>query len=164
DEIDAIASIRGMHIGSQVSEQVISQLLTEMDGLEELRDVVLVAATNRPDMLDPALLRAGRFGRHVQINLPDKEALIEIFKIHLKEKPIGDDVNIDKLAEKLDGYTGADVQAINEEATLLAIREAVLLKIALLVGFPIISKKVSRFLLILFFIVLDTILLPQFLL
>lgn len=128
DEIDAIASVRGMHIGSQVTEQVISQLLTEMDGLEELRDVVLVAATNRPDMLDPALLRAGRFGRHVQINLPDKEALIEIFKIHLKEKPIGDDVNIDELAEKLDGYTGADVQAISEEATLLAIREAVLQK------------------------------------
>jgi len=128
DEIDAIAGVRGKSIGSQVTEQVVSQLLTEMDGLEELRNVILVAATNRPDMLDPALLRAGRFGRHVQINLPDKKTLVEIFKIHLKEKPFGEDVDINELANMLEGYTGADVAAIAEEATLLAIREAVLQK------------------------------------
>jgi transitional endoplasmic reticulum ATPase len=128
DEIDAIAGVRGRSIGSQVTEQIISQLLTEMDGLEELRDVILIAATNRPDMLDPALLRAGRFGRHVQINLPDTKTLVEIFKIHLRNKPLGKDVDIKELANWIEGHTGADVQAICEEATLLAIREAVLQK------------------------------------
>jgi len=128
DEIDAIAGMRGRHLGSEVTEQVISQLLTEMDGLVELTDVILVAATNRPDMLDPALLRAGRFGRHVQIPMPDKDALVDIFNIHLKGKPLADDVDINQLSDMLMGYTGADVQAICEEATLLAIREAVLQK------------------------------------
>lgn len=128
DEIDAIAGMRGRSAGSEVTEQVISQLLTEMDGLVELKDVILVAATNRPDMLDPALLRAGRFGRHIQIPLPDQKTLEEIFKIHLKNKPIDDEVNFKELGEQLIGYTGADVQAISEEATLLAIREAVLQK------------------------------------
>ncbi len=125
DEIDAIAGIRGRHSGSQVTEQVVSQLLTEMDGLEGLRDVILLAATNRPDMLDPALLRSGRFGRHIEILKPDQESRVKIFKIHLKNKPLAKDVNIEKLAEALEGYTGADIQAISEEATLLTIRKAV---------------------------------------
>ena len=125
DEIDAIAGLRGRSIGSQVTEQVVSQLLTEMDGLEGLKDVILLAATNRPDMLDPALLRSGRFGRHVEIQLPDKETRKEIFKIHIRNKPLAEDVNIDEMAEKLEGYTGADIQGICEEATLLTIRKAV---------------------------------------
>jgi transitional endoplasmic reticulum ATPase len=126
DEIDAIAGMRGRFASSQVTEQVVSQLLTEMDGLEGLKDVILLAATNRPDMLDPALLRSGRFGRHVEIPMPDKEARGEIFKVHLKNKPLSSDIDMDKMAQDLDGHTGADIQAICEEATLLTIRNAVL--------------------------------------
>ncbi|MFX0143146.1 MAG: AAA family ATPase, partial [Candidatus Hodarchaeota archaeon] len=125
DEIDAIAGIRGRFASSQVTEQVVSQLLTEMDGLEGLKDVILLAATNRADMLDPALLRSGRFGRHIEIPMPDKEARIEIFKIHLKNKPLAEDVDIEQMAQDLEAYTGADIQAISEEATLLTIRKAV---------------------------------------
>ena len=125
DEIDAIAGMRGRSGSSEVTDQVISQLLTEMDGLEDLKDVILLAATNRPDMLDPALLRSGRFGRHVEISMPDFETRKEIFKIHLKNKPLAKDVNYDKLAEVLEDYTGADIQAISEEATLLTIRKNV---------------------------------------
>ena len=125
DEIDAIAGMRGRSSGSQVTEQVVSQLLTEMDGLEDLKDVVLLAATNRSDMLDPALLRSGRFGRHIEIPLPDKESRAKIFKIHLKNKPTASDVDIDKMSQELEGYTGADIEAICEEATLLTIRRAV---------------------------------------
>ncbi len=125
DEIDAIAGMRGAHSGSQVTEQVVSQLLTEMDGLEGLKDVILLAATNRPDMLDPAMLRSGRFGRHVEIPLPDQQSREAIFKIHFKNRPLEENVKIEKLAEELDGYTGADIEAIVEEATLLTIRDAV---------------------------------------
>ncbi|MFX0044111.1 MAG: CDC48 family AAA ATPase, partial [Candidatus Hodarchaeota archaeon] len=119
DEIDAIAGLRGRFTSSQVTEQVVSQLLTEMDGLEGLKDVILLAATNRPDMLDPALLRSGRFGRHIEIPMPDKKSRIEIFKIHLRNKPLDSNVDIDKMAGDMEGYTGADIQAICEEATLL---------------------------------------------
>ncbi len=125
DEIDAIAGMRGRFSSSQVTEQVVSQLLTEMDGLEGLKDVILLAATNRSDMLDPALLRSGRFGRHIEIPKPDKEARMEIFKIHLKNKPLDEEVDIDQMAQDLEDYTGADIQAIVEEATLLTIRKAV---------------------------------------
>jgi len=128
DEIDAIAGLRGRFAGSQVTEQVVSQLLTEMDGLEGLKDVVLLAATNRPDMLDPALLRSGRFGRHIEIPMPDKKSRIDIFKIHLRNKPLAGNVDIDKMAGDMEGYTGADIQAICEEATLLTIRKAVVNK------------------------------------
>jgi len=128
DEIDAIAGMRGRSSSSQVTEQVVSQLLTEMDGLEGLKDVILLAATNRPDMLDPALLRSGRFGRHVEIPLPDKDTIIEIFKIHLRNKPLASNVSINQMAQALEGHTGADIQAICEEATLLTIRKAVLNK------------------------------------
>ncbi|MFX1311870.1 MAG: CDC48 family AAA ATPase [Promethearchaeota archaeon] len=128
DEIDAIASRRSGLSSSTVEEQVVAQLLTEMDGLEELRDVILVAATNRPDLLDPALLRSGRFGRHIEIPIPDKETRLKIFKIHLKDRPIDENVKIESLAEKLEGYTGADIKAVCEEATILAIRKGVFQK------------------------------------
>jgi transitional endoplasmic reticulum ATPase len=123
DEIDAIAGLRGRFASSEVTEQVVSQLLTEMDGLEGLKDVILLAATNRQELLDPALLRSGRFGRHVEIPLPDFKARQIIFKIHLRNKPIDRSVNIEELATALEGYTGADIKAICEEATLLTIRE-----------------------------------------
>ncbi len=125
DEIDAIAGMRGRSIGSHVTEQVVSQLLTEMDGLEGLKNVILLAATNRVDMLDPAMLRSGRFGRHIQIPMPDLETRKEIFKIHLRNKPLNKDVDINRMAEALKDYTGADIQVICEEATLLTIRRAV---------------------------------------
>ncbi len=125
DEIDAIAGVRGRHTGSEVSEQVVSQLLTEMDGMEGLKEVILLAATNRPDMLDPALLRSGRFGRHVEIPMPDKDTRKDIFNIHLKNKPLASDVNIDKMVDALKGFTGADIEAVCEEATLITIRNAV---------------------------------------
>jgi len=125
DEIDAIAVKRSEGSGSHVVEQVVAQLLTEMDGLEELNNVILIAATNRPDLLDPALLRSGRFGRHIEVPLPNKKSRIEIFKIHLSDRPVNQNIDIEKLAELLEGYTGADIKAICEEATLLAIRRGV---------------------------------------
>ena len=123
DEVDAIAGLRGRSAGSQVTEQVVSQLLTEMDGLVGLKDVILLAATNRPDMLDPALLRSGRFGRHIEIPMPDLESRVKIFNIHLKNKPIAKNIDINKLAQEFEGYTGADIQGVCEEATLLTIRK-----------------------------------------
>ena len=125
DEIDAIAPARGSSGDARVTERVISQLLTEMDGLEELRDVVVIAATNRPDIIDPALLRPGRLDRLIHVPLPDKRARLEILKIHTRRKPLGDDVDLDRLAEITEGYTGADIQAICNEAVMSAIREYV---------------------------------------
>ena len=123
DEIDAIAPARGSLGDSHVTERVISQMLTELDGLEDLRDVIVIAATNRPDIIDPALLRPGRFDRLIYIPPPDKEARKEIFRIHTRKKPLADDVNIDELAEKTEGYTGADIAAVCNEAVMAAIRE-----------------------------------------
>ncbi len=125
DEIDSLAPRRGSSADSHVTERVVSQLLTELDGLEELKDVVVIAATNRPDIVDPALLRPGRIERHIYIPPPDKEARKEIFKIHLRGKPLAEDVSIDELAEKTEGYTGADIEAVCREAGMLAIREAI---------------------------------------
>ncbi len=123
DEIDAVAPVRGMDLGTRVTERVVSQLLTEMDGLEELHNVTVIAATNRPDMLDPALLRPGRFDRLIYVPVPDRDARKEIFKIHLRGKPLAEDVDIDALAERTEGYTGADIEAVCNEATILALRE-----------------------------------------
>ncbi|MEM0302373.1 MAG: CDC48 family AAA ATPase [Archaeoglobaceae archaeon] len=124
DEIDSLAPRRGSIGDSHVTERVVSQLLTELDGLEELREVVVIAATNRPDLIDPALLRPGRIERHVYIPPPDKEARKEIFRIHLRNKPLAEDVSLDELAEKTEGYSGADIEAVCREAGMLAIREA----------------------------------------
>ncbi len=127
DEIDSIAPMRGTGIGdSRVTERIVSQLLTEMDGLVELQGVVVIGATNRPDILDPALLRPGRFDRLLYVPPPDLEARKEIFKIHTRGKPLAEDVNIDELAKRTEGYTGADIAAVCNEATMLAIREYIL--------------------------------------
>ena len=127
DEIDAIAPIRGGGYGdSGVTERVISQLLTEMDGIEELRGVVVIAATNRPDIVDPALLRPGRFDKLLYVPLPDLEARKEILKIHLRKKPLAEDIDIDELAKRTEGYTGADLSAICNTAVMLAIREHIM--------------------------------------
>jgi len=123
DEIDAISPLRDSSADSHVTERVISQLLTELDGLEPLHNVTVIAATNRPDLLDPALTRAGRFDRHIYIPPPDEDARIEILKIHLRGKPLADDVSIEDLAKKTDGKTGADLASLVREATMLAIRD-----------------------------------------
>ncbi len=127
DEIDSIAPTRGGGYGdSHVTERVISQFLTEMDGLEELRGVVVIAATNRPDIIDPALLRPGRFDKLLYVPPPDFEARKEILKIHLNKKPLAEDINIDELAKRTEGYTGADLAAICNTAVTLAIREHII--------------------------------------
>lgn len=123
DEIDALASTRGREIGNNVTERVLNQLLAEMDGIEELHDVVVVAATNRPDMLDAALLRPGRFDRIIGIYAPDKVEREEIFKVHTRNMPLAKDVNIKLMAEKTAGLSGADIEAVCKEAGMLALRD-----------------------------------------
>jgi len=126
DEIDAIAPARGRDSGdSNVTERVISQLLTELDGLEILTNVVVIAATNRPDIVDPALLRPGRFDRLLYVPPPDKEARLQILKIHTKNKPLADDVKLDQVAEHTEAYTGADIASLSSAAVMLAVREHV---------------------------------------
>lgn len=124
DEIDAIAPERGRDFGaSHVTERVISQILTELDGLEVLTNVVVIAATNRPDIIDSALLRPGRFDRLLYVPPPDYESRKQIIRIHTKKKPLADDTKIDNLATKMDGYTGADIAAVASAAVMLALRE-----------------------------------------
>ncbi|MFB6091254.1 MAG: 26S protease regulatory subunit, partial [Halobellus sp.] len=126
DEIDAIATERGRGAGdSNVGERVVSQLLTELDGLEELEDVVVVAATNRPDLLDDALLRPGRLDRHVAVDEPDEGARREIFAVHTRDRPLDESVDLDALAERTEGYVGADIEAVCREAAQIAVREHV---------------------------------------
>jgi len=123
DEIDALATRRGYETGTKVTERVLNQLLAEMDGLEELQNVVVIGATNRPDMLDPALLRPGRFDRIVATSVPDKAGRLAILKIHTRNMPLARDVNLEKIAEKTEGYVGADLEAVAREAAMLALRE-----------------------------------------
>jgi transitional endoplasmic reticulum ATPase len=126
DEIDAIAPRRNAgETDSQVTERVVSQLLTEMDGLEELKGVVVLGATNRPDIIDEALLRPGRFDRILQVPPPDKEGRIQILKIHTKRKPIAKDVDMVKLADMTEGYTGADLASVANAAVIGAIKKYV---------------------------------------
>ncbi len=125
DEIDSIAPTRGAGSDSHVTERVISQILSEIDGLEELHNLTIIAATNRPDIIDPALLRPGRLDRLVFVSPPDEKSRHEIFKIHLEGKPLGSDVDLEKLSEDTEGFTGADIASVCNEATMLAIREYV---------------------------------------
>ncbi|WP_247728876.1 CDC48 family AAA ATPase [Halovivax limisalsi] len=126
DEIDSIAGERGRTTGdSGVSERMVSQLLTELDGLEELEDVVVIATTNRPDLIDPALLRPGRLDRHVHVPVPDEAARRKIFEVHTKDKPLADAVDLDWLAAETEGYVGADIEAVTREASMAATREFV---------------------------------------
>ncbi len=125
DEVDAIVPQRGLGFSdSGASERVISQLLTELDGIESLENVVVIAATNRPDILDPAILRPGRIDRMVYVPSPDYKTLVNIFKIHTKNMPLAKDVKIEELARTAVGYSGADVQALCREAALNALRRS----------------------------------------
>ncbi len=122
DEIDALAPARGQDNGSQVTERVISQLLTELDGIEDLKGVMVLAATNRPDIIDPALLRAGRFDLHIELPAPDEQSRKLILAIHTRGKPLAPGIDLDKLAAATAGMTGAEIEAICRQASMLAIR------------------------------------------
>lgn len=122
DEIDAIASVRGVEEPTRVGERVLNTLLLELDGLEELKNVVVLAATNRPDILDPALLRPGRFDEVLEIPFPDENARREIFKVHTRNMPLAKDVDLDELVKKTKGYNGADIEGLCREAGMNAIR------------------------------------------
>ena len=123
DEIDSIASSRGGNDGdSGVTKRVVNQLLTEMDGMEELEDVAVIAATNRPDILDAGLMRPGRFDRHIKVDVPNEEGRLAIFKVHTKDMPIADDVDLEKLAKETEGYVGADIESVCREAAMLTLR------------------------------------------
>ncbi len=124
DEIDSIATERGQRTGdSGVGERMVSQLLTELDGLEELEDVVVIATTNRPDLIDKALLRPGRLDRHVHVPVPDEDARRKIFEVHTRNKPLAEGVDLDYLARNTEGYVGADIEALCREASMMATRE-----------------------------------------
>jgi len=124
DEIDAIAGERGRRSGdSGVGERVVSQLLSELDGIEDLEDVVVIATTNRPDLIDNALLRPGRLDRHIHVPIPDEEARRAIFEVHTRDKPLAENVDLDDLAKRTENFVGADVEAVCREATMQATRE-----------------------------------------
>ncbi|MCS7107420.1 MAG: CDC48 family AAA ATPase [Acidilobaceae archaeon] len=123
DEIDSIASARGYRFDSGVTDRIVNQMLTEMDGIQVLKNVVVLAATNRAELIDPALLRPGRFDRIIYVPPPDKAARKEIFKIHLRLVPLAGEVDLDRLAELTEGYTGADIEAVVREAVMLKLRE-----------------------------------------
>jgi len=123
DELDSLAPRRGSYEGSRVTETVVNQLLTSIDGLEQLRDIVVIGATNRPDIIDSSLLRPGRFDELIFVGPPDKEARMEIFKIHTSKMPLAKDVNIEELADLTEGYVGADIEGICREAGMMALRE-----------------------------------------
>lgn len=125
DEIDAVGRVRGTGVGggNDEREQTLNQILVEMDGFEPAEKVIVMAATNRPDVLDPALVRPGRFDRRVVIDLPDREGREEILKIHARKKPLAEDVNLLTIAERTPGFSGADLYSLMNEAAILAARE-----------------------------------------
>jgi cell division protease FtsH len=125
DEIDAVGRMRGAGVGggSDEREQTLNQILSEMDGFQPTEMVIVIAATNRPDVLDSALLRPGRFDRHVTIDRPTRKGRLAILKVHTRNKPLADDVNLESLAQELTGMTGADLRNLCNEAALLATRE-----------------------------------------
>ncbi len=123
DELDSLAGKRGIETGSKVTERVLNQLLAEMDGLEEMKDILVIGATNRPDMLDTALLRPGRFDKILLVNAPEEDGRSNILKIHTKNMPLAKDVSLKDFAKRTIGYTGADLESLTREAALLALRE-----------------------------------------
>ena len=122
DEIDALAPRRGLGI-HEVTERIVAQLLTEISGIEDVKNVVLIAATNRPDLIDPALLRPGRFDKLVFIPPPDEKARLEILKVHTRKVPLAKDVDLEEIAKRTEGYSGADLEALTREAAMNALRE-----------------------------------------
>ncbi|MGQ9700467.1 MAG: CDC48 family AAA ATPase [Candidatus Bipolaricaulaceae bacterium] len=125
DELDALAPRRGTAIGEpHVTERIVNQMLAELDGLEELKGVVVIGATNRPDIIDPALLRPGRFDELIYVPLPDEKARLAIFKVHTKDMALGPDVDLEELARRTEGLSGADIAEVCRKAGRLALRES----------------------------------------
>ncbi|MGC8993273.1 MAG: AAA family ATPase, partial [Candidatus Aenigmatarchaeota archaeon] len=122
DELDALAPRRGIGM-HEATERVVSQLLTEISGIEEVKNVVLIAATNRPDLIDPALLRPGRIDKLVFIPPPDEKGRLEILKVHTRKVPLAKDVSLEEIAKRTEGYSGADLEALVKEAAMNALRE-----------------------------------------
>ncbi len=143
DEIDAIAPRRGGEEGTRVSERLVNQLLTELDGLEELSQVVVIGATNRPDMVDPGLLRPGRFDKIILVNAPDLKARRKIFEIHTSKMPLDKDINLDELAKITEDYSGADIEAICREAAMTDFRRDIASKIVTKENFMSALKEIS---------------------
>ena len=125
DEIDSLAGKRGVEAGNKVTERVLNQLLAEMDGLEDLNDILIIGATNRPDMLDPGLLRPGRFDKILLVNTPEEEGRLKVLEIHTKNMPLAKDVKLKEFDKKIIGYSGADLEAFVREAAMLALRESI---------------------------------------
>ena len=125
DEVDALVPRRGGISDSHVTENVVSQILTEIDGLEELHNVLIIGATNRLDIVDPAILRPGRFDRIIEVPLPDAKGRSNIFKIHTKKKPLAKDVDLEKIVERTDGFSGAEIAAIANRAGITALKRYV---------------------------------------
>jgi cell division protease FtsH len=125
DEIDAVGRVRGAGLGGghDEREQTLNQILSEMDGFSQTESVIVLAATNRPDVLDPALLRPGRFDRHITVDRPNHKGRLEIFKVHVREVPLADDVDLDRMASGSVGLTGADIRNLVNEAALWATRK-----------------------------------------
>jgi len=123
DEIETLVPQRGKIVGDQVTERVVTQFLTEMDGIEELKGVLVLASTNRPDLIDPALLRPGRFDFVIELPKPDVKTREEIFRVHTRGKPLAKDISLPALAQETAGLVGADIASICQKASLLAIRE-----------------------------------------
>jgi len=143
DELDSIASRRGSEAGSKATERMVNQLLTEMDGLEEMHEVIIIGATNRPDLLDPALLRPGRFDRIIYAGVPDKKSREQIIKIHTKGMPLAKDVDIKELINLTDNYVGADIESLCREAAMHAIREDINVKQIFMKHFEQALKRVK---------------------
>ena len=124
DEIDAIAPRRGGRSSdSGVGDRVVNQLLTELDGIESLEGVTVIAATNRPDMIDPAIMRPGRVDRNVEVEIPDEEGRRKIFEVHTRDMPVSDDVDLDELSDMTEGFVGSDIESVCREAGMNALRE-----------------------------------------
>src|SRR3989338_5465660 len=142
DEIDAIAGRRGLDQGTKVTDRVVNQLLTEIDGLEDLHDVIIIGATNRPDMIDPGLLRPGRIDKIIMTPVPEKKARDKIFAIHTRNMPLAKDINLGKLVDQTENYSGADIENVCREAAILALRENIHAKEVKMKHFEDALKKV----------------------
>ena len=143
DEIDSLFPRRDFYTGTHVTQSMVNQLLSEMDGLQELKDVFVLAATNRPDLLDPALLRPGRFDKLLYIPPPDEKTRLEILKIYTRDMPLAKDVSLEELAKETEHYSGADIKALCREAAMAAIREDIHSKEVTKRHFELALKKVK---------------------
>ncbi len=143
DEIDALAGRRGLEMGTKVTERVLNQLLAEMDGLEEIKGITVIAATNRPDMLDPALLRPGRFDRIILVDVPDSISRRKIIEVHTRKTPLGKDVDINHLISITEGFVGADIESFIRESAINALRRDVEAKFVTMQDFDSAFKKIK---------------------